>query len=237
MTDTLIRDPHWPDRLVRQAEAFLQMQERKTALEVPEGPLSMIGGLRIGGDSVYASGQPVTDVACGYIGGDTPHVWSYAEWASRPERWRLPIYVRSYPGNGSADGAQAKQYCQGLGMPAGAVIGYDLEQLQDAPMCYAFAAAIAPYVCMVYGAESYVRANPPPWWEAAWNNVPNIDSANAWAHQYFSDGSYDLNVFSTGCPLWDRQGPPPTPPAPVVVADDEEVVAYTTQLLTGEMVK
>lgn len=214
-----------PERLVRQAAAHSAIRAFLTRLGSRIPPrLSMLNGLRVGFDSVYASAGPRVDVACGYIGGDTPHVWTPQEWAGRPERWRLPIYVRSFAGNGAADGAQARGWAQNMRMPAGAVIAYDLEQLQDAPMVNAFKAAIAPYVCMVYGAESFVRANPAPWWEAAWNNSPTLDSPSAWGHQYLSTNAYDLNVFAPNCPLWDTQGGPAPGPPPV----DETFIQLAT---------
>ena len=49
-------------------------------------------------DAAYPpSNPPHWDAAAGYIGGDTPHVWTAAEWARQPVRYRLPIFVRSNP--------------------------------------------------------------------------------------------------------------------------------------------
>lgn len=49
-------------------------------------------------DAAYPPANPPHwDAAAGYIGGDTPHVWSAAEWRAQPVRYWLPIYVRSNP--------------------------------------------------------------------------------------------------------------------------------------------
>lgn len=198
-----------PDRLVRQAEAHSRARAFFTRHFVRR---SMVNGLRVGFDSVYASSGPRVDVACGYIGGDTPHVWTPGEWASRPERYRLTIWVRDFAANGAADGAAAKAKAQSLGQPPGTCISWDAEQLVNPGYHAAFSAAAAPYVVPTYGAESTVFGNPPPYWIAAWNHSPTLERGHS--HQYESTNAYDLSVFAPNLPLWDTQGPAPTPTPP-----------------------
>lgn len=172
--------------------------------------------MRVGFDAVTAAPGPHVDVACGYIGGDTPHIWTTDEWNSRPERWRLPIFVRDGGGDPRADANWAKGWALAHKQPAGSVIALDFEQRVDAGYVHTFEFNVQPYTVILYGAQSAVFGNPKPgggYWVAAWNNSPTLQPR--WdAHQYASNNDYDLSVFSDLVRLWDMHAAPPTPAPP-----------------------
>lgn len=129
-----------------------------------------------------ASMPPVThapkgaDIVAGYIGGDTPHVWTAAEWASFGKMHKLPIFVRSQRGNGRADGFAALQQLYSLGVPKGSAVAYDLETLVYGAMVTAFYNVLywGGYYTYVYGSADYVFGNPAcsGYWVADYRGQP-----------------------------------------------------------------
>src|SRR5579863_3052451 len=89
-----------------------------------------------GYDAAYPPSSPPkasNEVVMGYLGGDTPHVWSLAEWNSQPARYRVGIWTRSNPGgyNGTSEAQEAVAKWKSLGAPAGSMIALDLETAED----------------------------------------------------------------------------------------------------------
>jgi hypothetical protein len=178
------------------------------------------------GDSAYplaASSYPSSVQGWGfYIGGDTPHVWSDAEIAALPYRYRLPIYTRSDP-SGSAqaqsDANAAVAWARAHSQPAGTLIQLDFETAVDAAYVDAFDAVVtaAGFKTLLYGSQSTVLANPRP---SGGYNVANwdgVDDDPSWtAKQYQDTGGYDLNDFAADAPLWDIQAAAPAAPTPEV---------------------
>ncbi len=122
---------------------------------------------------------PKWEAVAGYIGGNTPHVWTDQEWARQQARWRLPIFTRSHDGDPSADAAHAVRWMT------------------------------AHHVPMVYGSKQAVLRNPKPsggYWAAEWTNVPHLVPGTA-ATQYGSDVTlgtqYDASLVADSTPLWD----------------------------------
>ena len=176
-----------------------------------------------------------------YIGGDTPHVWSDAEVAALPYRYRLPIYTRDDPGSASAaaDAGAAVAWSRAHGQPAGTLIQLDFETAVDAAYVNAFDAVIlaAGYKTVLYGSQAYVLQNPQPsggYNVADWDGV---DDDPSWtAKQYADTGAYDLNDFSPAAPLWDTQAIATSSEGD----DDEMIVIYvegtdTVYGLSGSM--
>jgi hypothetical protein len=183
------------------------------------------------GDSAYplaAGGYPSSVVGWGfYIGGDTPHVWSDAEIAALPYRYRLPIYTRSDP-SGSAqaqsDANAAVAWARAHSQPAGTLIQLDFETAVEAAYVDAFDAVVtaAGFKTLLYGSQSAVLQNPQP---SGGYNVANwdgVDDDPSWtAKQYENTASYDLNDFSPTAPLWDTQAAVAAPPE-----EDEMITLY-----------
>lgn len=142
----------------------------------------------------------------GYIGGDTPHVWTRDEWGRFPWHHKLPIWVTSNPAGSHAenDAWYALRALYNLGVPRGKTVALDLETAQHPAYVNAFNRVIrwAGYWVWVYGSESTVFANPAcaGYWVAKWDGIPslNINHRMVKAKQYADPGPYDLNV----CTSW-----------------------------------
>src|SRR6266536_1905062 len=74
---------------------------------------------------------PKWEAVAGYIGGNTPHVWTDQEWARQQARWRLPIFTRSHDGDPSADAAHAIRWMTAHHVPKGVCVALDFETRVD----------------------------------------------------------------------------------------------------------
>jgi hypothetical protein len=67
----------------------------------------------------------------GYIGGDTPHVWTADEWHAQPAGRRLPIWTAdnrlNSPASAAADAPLILAKLEELGVPPGVAVGLDGE--------------------------------------------------------------------------------------------------------------
>ena len=161
---------------------------------------------------------PATDGVCGYIGGDTPHVWTAADWHAQTARYRLPIWVRSNPpGPGAAaDVAGAVRQLAAIGAPHGTLVAWDMETATDSAYMAAVFSGLrsAGYELIVYGSESTVFGNHVPdglYWGAQWTNVAHFAAGNQMT-QYVDFGPYDESVASASLPFWDTHGGTPSKP-------------------------
>lgn len=110
------------------------------------------------------------DAAAGYIGGDTPHVWTVGQWRQLGKLPKLPIFVRSNPPadatharvQGHADAWRALEQLHRIGCPPGRAVAYDLEQAVNAPLVTAFNDVMswAGFRVWPYGARSFIFRNP-----------------------------------------------------------------------------
>jgi hypothetical protein len=123
-------------------------------------------------------------VVAGYLGGDTPHVWSPAEWASQPARYRLGIWTRDDPAgyDAAVEARAALAAWQALGAPAGSTIALDFEAAVDGAYVQLFDATLvgAGYRLLLYGQQSTVLANPQPSagsWSVVADTLPLWDTA------------------------------------------------------------
>jgi hypothetical protein len=100
----------------------------------------------------------------GYIGGDTPHVWTEAEWRRFAKLRKLPIWVRSNPAqvHAEADSFAALERLYELKVPRGVTIALDLETSVDAGYVRTFHRVMrwAGFFVWVYGSASTVFRNP-----------------------------------------------------------------------------
>jgi len=126
--------------------------------------------------------QPGVLVTAGYIGGDTPHVWTAADWAVWGTRWRVPIWVRSDPGQVDAT-ADANACVAAL-------------QAQGAP---------PPYLVLPYGSTGNIFTEPAEdgYWPAFPGPAALYGHAGVVATQYQLGSQYDLSVIDQSVPTWD----------------------------------
>ena len=86
-------------------------------------------------DAAFATaitGGPYNGV-CFYIGGDAYHDWTVSDLNSRPEQYRLPIWVRDNPGSvGAATDATACLLAlTAFSVPHGSLVALDSETSID----------------------------------------------------------------------------------------------------------
>lgn len=161
-----------------------------------------------------------TDTVLIYSGGDTPHVWSAAEVAGQPERFRLPAYVRSYAGvDPHADATAFIQWLASVHAPPGIATVLDLEELVDPAYVASFGGAMhaAGFLVLPYGSTSTLFRNPKL--DGYFVADPGAGSmySGAVATQFLYAGSYDLSWIDDSVPLWDTAPPivPPVTPPPL----------------------
>jgi peptidoglycan hydrolase-like protein with peptidoglycan-binding domain len=165
------------------------------------------------------------DGVCGYIGGDTPYIWSLADWNSQSARYRLPIFTRSDPpGPGAqADVTAALDQLHVIGAPKGCLVAWDFESAVNAGYTQQVYSLLhqANYVLMAYGSVSSVFGNKDPdgyYWGAQWTGVQHFANG-ADMTQWVSFSAYDMDVALSDLPFWDTHAtnpPPPPPPHPGV---------------------
>lgn len=105
----------------------------------------------------------------GYIGGDTPHIWTRTQWQQFGRLPKLPIWVRSnVPNNirsaplATADAFAALTRLYRLGVPRGSRLGLDLETAVDPVYVNRFGDIMewAGFYPWVYGSAGFVFKNP-----------------------------------------------------------------------------
>lgn len=178
------------------------------------------------------SGPPSSafTVAAGYIGGDTPHVWTQSEWLEQAHNgatYGLPIYVRSFGGNPTIDAHEALAWLDAYKVPKGCTVALDFEARIDSAYVGAFDRILFSdngYPVMLYGSESTVLHNVRPsggYWVALWDGV--ADLRPGWmGKQYANHEPFDYSVIDDSVVLWKIEG---GSSAPVV---EEEMPDYTS---------
>lgn len=164
-------------------------------------------------DAAYPNPQmPKVQVLAAYMGGDTPHVWTLSEWNAQSEARRLPIWVRSNPGqvNVQNDIVQIMNWINDYQFPKGVTIALDLETAVDANYVSAVDKAVVQSgrLLMKYGSHDYIYQNPPTSggvWVSDPTGTPHLNSGSN-ATQYLFANSYDLSLISDTVPLWDLNG-------------------------------
>jgi len=164
--------------------------------------------------------EPPHWYACaGYIGGDTPHVWTKAEWDAQPTVKRLPIWTAAGRPDteqaGQEDGGNILHALRDLGVPAGVTVALDMET--EVKPIYAetvgYALAINSYHLLVYGSFSYVTKYPtifPSLWAADWSDSEQeaVDQAEGrivavqWRSAEEIGREFDMSLIEQTVPLW-----------------------------------
>lgn len=169
---------------------------------------------------------PADQVVFGYLGGNTPHPWTPAEWAAQRARYRVGIWTRSNPvdaAQGAREGTAAVAAWRALGAPRGGLIVLDYETAVNGAYLLAFDAAASAqgYRVAVYGSTSTVFKNPKPsggYFPADVTGKPHLYPGTLLTQFEFESGWDDDEIAaSITSLLWDTQPAPkpPTAPAPV----------------------
>ena len=117
----------------------------------------------------------------GYIGGDTPHVWTPADWRKFPHDRKLPIFVRSTvvgAQGGLDDGFAALEALYELGVPKGSYVAYDRETNTDVQGTHAFNGVVhwGGFYPLPYGSKGNIFDHPAPYgyWVADYTGTPHM---------------------------------------------------------------
>lgn len=147
-----------------------------------------------------AAPYPGCQAVAGYIGGNTPHVWTAAEWNRASDGGRLaqlPIWV----GFGEASPVQHAQQAAAAAVkrgwaahhaPAWRAIVADVENVAETAWLEQFGAELRQqgFLCWPYMSASVLASDPPGYtvWLAAWDGVDDVPPIHdVLAHQYAHD--------------------------------------------------
>lgn len=137
----------------------------------------------------------------GYIGGDTPHIWTPQEWAKFGDIKKLPIWVVSDPASVTAwDTAWSiLQTLYRLGVPKLSPVVLDLETAVDPAFVLAVYRIIHDfgYLLWIYGSQGFVFRNPvcDGYWVATLDGIAQpFPHPGVKATQYVDRGEEDTSL-------------------------------------------
>lgn len=158
---------------------------------------------------------PHWHVAAGYIGGDTPHVWTEAEWDAQWSPCRLPIFVHTgadTSADAESDARSIVDALHRLRVPRNASVVVDTETGTYHTYLTVLSERLwaERYSLINYGSLSFVTQNAKTHggrWAADWTGVlemaPGDDIV---ATQCISAAQlgrpYDMSVIDGNVPLW-----------------------------------
>lgn len=165
-----------------------------------------------GFDAAYPpdSAYPGCAVAAGYIGGNTPHFWTLAEWRRFEHLYQLPIWTGYLEDDPAGHARDAAATASGLGwIPRDGntwrAIALDMEGQSSEAWIAAFGSNLRDYgyLCWPYLALSALSSDPAGYdvWLPDWTGVPEIPPyRNVIACQYegnvaFGGTQVDLSVW------------------------------------------
>lgn len=156
---------------------------------------------------------PGFHAVAGYIGGDTPHIWTAGEWARFTRLRKLPIWTRSNPGQADPyrDAVVADRRLQALGVPPGAIVALDKETASDHVYLKHFSSglAVAGYKFMAqYESLSVFQVAQQNglsvrtfFWVADWTGKPHMFAKPVFAVQY-ADARLTGTGWDASCVRW-----------------------------------
>lgn len=171
-------------------------------------------------ESVVKFGVPLWEAVAGYIGGNTPNVWTKDEWnlliKLSGAQFALPIYTRSNPLSHDPvqDARIAIDKLNFLGVEKNVCMALDLETAIAPGYVKTFDQQIvmAGWKVVAYGSKSTIFLNGKPsggHWVADWPAVgpgrPHLYPGSAitqWAGSSNFGGAYDPNLVADTTPLW-----------------------------------
>lgn len=156
-----------------------------------------------------SSPYPGAQAVAGYIGGDTPHVWTSDEWRRFSHLYQLPIWVADNnidplsQAKAAAAKAQALGWTPRNGTNWRAIVA-DRETVKDEAWLHVFGEQLQDegYLCWPYMSGSALSSDPPGYniWLPTFNDVPEIPNIhNVIAAQFqpgvkFQGTEVDLSV-------------------------------------------
>jgi hypothetical protein len=162
---------------------------------------------------------PKWHVVAGYIGGNTPYVWSESDWDHQPAPRRLPIWTGAGAENTETAGQSAcseiLHALRALSVPTGVSVALDMET--DVSPVYAetigYGLEINSYHLVIYGSADSIDQYPtifPSLWVADWSDTFNqaIDTiggrvvAVQWQSAEEMQTDYDFSLIEGNIPLW-----------------------------------
>lgn len=166
---------------------------------------------------------PNAGAVLGYLGGNTPHVWTPDEWRRFQNLKQMGIWVGYQESDPVGHGNDAASAALSLGWTPngngatrrGIVLDFETEIDPSWVKSYADTVNSRGFDTFVYGSESFVLQNPvrSGRWIALYNDQPNIPGdPGAVAHQYEADVPWngtqvDLSVVSSDFLLHFGYGP------------------------------
>ena len=173
--------------------------------------------------SVPPASRPQLYAIAGYIGGDTPHVWTEQEWDGQPAAFRLPIFTAANREDiacaAGEDAWEIRKALAGLNVAARFTVAVDIETRVYDIYLRALDAFLAPRPLMVYGSLSTLLRCPVTSggrWAAEWTGLiltaeDDIGQhgirAFQWADSNMIGRDYDLSVIESEVLLWPRPQP------------------------------
>lgn len=164
--------------------------------------------------------RPVLYAVAGYIGGDTPYVWTQDDWDDQPAQFRLPIFTASNREDiacaAGEDAWEIRHELAALNIPTRFTVAVDIETRVYSTYLDALNVYLAPRPLMVYGSLDTLLRNPLTSggrWAARWTGLiltaeQDIGQhgirAFQWADSTMIGRDYDLSVIESDVPLWSR---------------------------------
>ena len=173
---------------------------------------------------MYDASEPPTDpphwyAVAGYIGGDTPHIWTEAEWNAQSAKFRLPVYTASNRAD-SVDAAGVDAWniihaLNSLGVPHGKSVAVDIETAVYTTYLEALDLFLGEWNLLTYGSLSTLlkcSITSGGRWTGDWTD--NIEtaikldgtehiSALQFASAQMLGKTYDMSVIEESIPLWE----------------------------------
>ena len=171
--------------------------------------------------SVPPPSRPQLYAVAGYIGGDTPYVWTPQEWDDQPASFRLPIFTAANREDiacaAGEDAWEIRHELTALNVPVRFTVAVDIETRVYGTYLQALDAFLAPRPLMTYGSLDTLLRCPLTSggrWAAEWTGLimtaeEDIGQhgirAFQWASAELAGRDYDLSVIESGVLLWPRQ--------------------------------
>ena len=163
---------------------------------------------------------PGCQAVCGYLGGDTPHVWTLEEWQRFAHLRQAGIWVYAQGSSPRLAGELAAQSARSLGWAPNhspsRVIWLDMELANDPAWQIQFTSAVfsGGFSTGTYRSLSSLEAGGDPHsigeWIAEWNGIPAVEPIpRVVGHQYLANQPWehtevDYSVFDQD--MWRRFG-------------------------------
>lgn len=153
-------------------------------------------------DAAYPPAEPYPGcrAVAGYIGGNTPHVWTADEWRRFGDLVQFPVWVGAAEADPAEHARQAAAAMHDLGWaelrPERRTVILDEETQISRTWINTFAGIMwsSGYETMIYGSMSTILDNPVKEgrWIALYDGQPDIpDISGAIGHQYLPDVAWD----------------------------------------------